>query len=70
MKEFYYYIPKYAEPWYSYALIQLLLMKIVPVLAVLIMNVLMIWRLNNLKIRKRYTKSRIAAERRKRPGDL
>lgn len=50
------YLPKYG-PWRIYGFICVLLMRIGPLIAIFIMNMMMISKLNNLKLRKRYTRN-------------
>ena len=52
----YMYVPKTNQYWISYSFFLLVSMKIIPTLAVIIMNTIMIINLNQLKLRKRYTK--------------
>ena len=50
------YLPKYG-PWRIYGFICVLLMRMGPLVAVFIMNMMMIYKLNNLKLRKRYSRN-------------
>ena len=50
------YLPKNG-PWRIYGFICVLLMRMGPLVAVFIMNMMMIYKLNNLKLRKRYSRN-------------
>ena len=49
-------VPKTNKYWISYSFFLLVSMKIIPTLAVIVMNTIMIINLSQLKLRKRYTK--------------
>ena len=52
----YMYVPKTNQYWISYSFLLLVSMKIIPTLAVIIMNTIMIINMSQLKLRKRFTK--------------
>ena len=56
VKSNYIYLPKYG-PWRIYGFICVLLMRIGPLIAIFIMNMMMIYKLNSLKLRKRYSRN-------------
>ena len=53
----YWHIPRHSSAWIAYSYLLMIGMKILPTLTVLMMNIIMIWRLSQLKLRKRYAKS-------------
>ena len=53
----YIYLPK-GGPWHVYGFFCVVIMRIGPLTAIFIMNMIMIYKLNNLKLRKRYTRNR------------
>ena len=50
------YLPRNG-PWRIYSFICVLLMRVGPLIAIFIMNMMMIYKLNNLKVRRRYTRN-------------
>ena len=57
------YVPKYEDEWISYACINLIVMKIIPMVSVLIMNIIMIMRLRKrFMIKRKYQKSMAACK--------
>ena len=57
------FVPKYSDGWIAYAWINLIVMKIVPMVSVLIMNIIIILRLKKrFMIKRRYQKSVAASK--------
>ena len=50
------YLPKYGS-WRIYGFLCVLLMRIGPLIAIFVMNMMMIYKLNNLKLRKRFSRN-------------
>ena len=50
------YLPRNG-PWRIYGFICVLLMRVGPLIAIFVMNMMMIYKLNNLKLRKRFSRN-------------